>query len=372
MDRHLHIVSYAVPYPPDYGGIIDVFYRIKSLSQLGIKIHLHCYEYRGYRSKELEDLCYSVQYYPRKIGLFYQFSLLPYVIRTRQNKDLLANLMDFDAPVLFDGLHTSYGIDSSGLKNRRKVIRAHNIEHAYYVILGKGEKNLWKKIYFYVEAFRLEKYEKIMRFTDKVACVSLKEHEYFSKKYNNSVFIPSSHHFFEIESLEGSGDFALFHGNLMINENSQVAEWLIKNVAPSLKFPLYIAGKNPPESLLKLCANSSNCKIVANPDDKTMHSLIRNAHIHLLPVFESCGLRLKLLYALYAGRHCIVNKAMTDGTTLTPLCEAANSADEMIETANRLFLIPFTKEQSLTRKAYLEENYSNISNAKKMIALLFD
>ena len=30
-DPELNIVSFDVPYPPDYGGVIDVFYKIKEL-----------------------------------------------------------------------------------------------------------------------------------------------------------------------------------------------------------------------------------------------------------------------------------------------------------------------------------------------------
>ena len=41
----LHIISFDVPYPPDYGGAIDVFYKLKALNQEGVKIHLHCFEY---------------------------------------------------------------------------------------------------------------------------------------------------------------------------------------------------------------------------------------------------------------------------------------------------------------------------------------
>ncbi|MCX6283192.1 MAG: mannosyltransferase, partial [Bacteroidetes bacterium] len=44
MEQHLHIVSFDIPYPPDYGGVIDVYYKIKTLSEAGVKIHLHCFE----------------------------------------------------------------------------------------------------------------------------------------------------------------------------------------------------------------------------------------------------------------------------------------------------------------------------------------
>jgi hypothetical protein len=372
VEKHLHIVSYAIPYPPDYGGIIDVFYRIKSLHQLGIKIHLHCYEYRGEKNKELESMCYSIHYYPRKLGLRYQFSLLPYIISSRSDNDLLKNLAEFDAPILFDGLHSTYGIESLALYNRKKVVRAHNVEHLYYRILGKVEKNLWKKVYFYMESVRLKRYERVMRLANNIACLSLKDHHYFTKIYGNSVFIPCSHRFFDIESKEGFGSYIIFHGNLMVNENLAVAEWLVKNVAPKISYPFYIAGKGPSESFVNLCSNYPNIKLIADPDDAAMQQLIMDAHIHLLPVSESCGLKLKLLYALYSGRHCLVNDIMTEGTTLAPLCEIANTAGDMVVAINKLFQVPFTDKQRRERKEMLAENYSNIENAKKLIRLLFE
>ena len=33
----VHIVSFNVPYPADYGGVIDVFYKLKSLHSLRCK-----------------------------------------------------------------------------------------------------------------------------------------------------------------------------------------------------------------------------------------------------------------------------------------------------------------------------------------------
>ena len=32
MEKHLHIVAFNVPLPANYGGVIDVFYRLKALS----------------------------------------------------------------------------------------------------------------------------------------------------------------------------------------------------------------------------------------------------------------------------------------------------------------------------------------------------
>ena len=70
MERRLHIVSFDVPYPADYGGVIDVYYKIKALADQGVSIILHCYQYGRPEQKELEGLCEKVYYYPRLLKAF--------------------------------------------------------------------------------------------------------------------------------------------------------------------------------------------------------------------------------------------------------------------------------------------------------------
>src|ERR1700759_4192489 len=104
--KYLHIVSFNVPYPPDYGGVIDVYYKIKALHDLGIKIHLHCFHYGREQSVELEEICHSVQYYERKKFYKALYSSVPYIVGSRQSGELLDNLSSDEHPVLFEGLHT--------------------------------------------------------------------------------------------------------------------------------------------------------------------------------------------------------------------------------------------------------------------------
>ncbi len=33
VEQHLHIISFDVPAPPDYGGVIDVYYKAKALAE---------------------------------------------------------------------------------------------------------------------------------------------------------------------------------------------------------------------------------------------------------------------------------------------------------------------------------------------------
>jgi hypothetical protein len=53
----LNIICFDVPFPADYGGAIEEFYKIKSLHAAGVKIYLHCFVYSGRtKQKELENI----------------------------------------------------------------------------------------------------------------------------------------------------------------------------------------------------------------------------------------------------------------------------------------------------------------------------
>ncbi|HXB41966.1 MAG TPA: glycosyltransferase family 1 protein, partial [Bacteroidia bacterium] len=86
MENSLHIVSFDVPFPANYGGVIDVFYKLVNLYKAGIKITLHCYEYGRGEQKELEKYCQKVYYYKRKTSFLKQLSPVPYIIKSRTSE----------------------------------------------------------------------------------------------------------------------------------------------------------------------------------------------------------------------------------------------------------------------------------------------
>ena len=48
--KRLHIICFDIPFPPSYGGVIPVFYRIKALNKLGVWVILHCF-YKGVKGE---------------------------------------------------------------------------------------------------------------------------------------------------------------------------------------------------------------------------------------------------------------------------------------------------------------------------------
>ena len=203
--------------------------------------------------------------------------------------------------------------------------------------------------------------------------VSKTDAEYLQERFKTSrvIYLPSFHPNDEFSVLPGRGDYALYHGKLSVTENYQAAEYLITKLFAGSNHQLSVAGLEPPDHLQNLIKLHSNIKLIANPDDKTMFGLIQNAQVNILVTFQETGLKLKLLNTLFKGRFCLVNRAMVAGTGLESLCEIAEGATALQEKLAELFTKDFDMSEVNRRREMLAGNYSNTSNAEKLISLIF-
>lgn len=372
MQSHLHIISFDIPYPANYGGAIDVFHKIRCLHAQGIKVILHCFEYGDRKSSpELEQLCEKVYYYKRDTSLSNQLSLLPFNVKSRISNELKQNLLKDNYPILFEVLHTCYLLNDPDFKNRKKLFRHSNIEHDYFLELAKGEKSFFKKIYLRVEAFKLKRFEKQITYADCILSVSEADLNYFKKTYPNtpSIYLPSFHQFDELQCKTGKGDFILYHGNLSISENYNAALWLIQNVFSKTTHPVIIAGLNPPSHLVETIKKHSHISLKQNCSELEMQALIEEAQIHCLYTEQATGLKLKLLNVLFSGRFVIANTNMLVGTSLNNACQISNTPQQYIDTINQFFTKEFSKEDIEKRKSIVA-SMNNQEKTKQLISLL--
>jgi hypothetical protein len=374
-DLHLHIIAFDIPYPPTYGGVIDLFYQIKALSEAGVRVHLHAFEYgKGKRSKELEKLCYQVNYYSRKTGLISAFGSKPYITASRKSALLIKELLKDDYPILFEGLHSCYYINDKRLDERLKLVRTTNIEHRYYANLALAERNIFKKIYFLIASLKLWYYQEVIRYANIILPVSDTDATYFQKIFPSTKVhtLPCFHANQWTTNERGGGNYVLFHGNMEVAENERAAVYLLKNVMNDIDYPFIIAGNAPSKRLLHIARNYPNVTIEASPNEKTMADLIRNAHINLLITFQATGLKLKLLNALYNGSSVLVNSKMLHGTGLDELCYVADSAIEMKTNVEILINSEYHSAKEKKNINILIEKYDNTKNAIDLIKLIQD
>lgn len=373
MDKHLHIVCLDVPWPADYGGVVDLFYKISSLHALGVKIHLHCFTKDRQPQEELNKYCSSVNYYQRRKNLG-SFSLtVPLIVSSRINNDLLQNLRKDDHPILLEGIHCTYLLKTGKLDGRKVIVRLHNAEFEYYRQLAKHESSWFKKLYYLHESGLLSQYENALSDKATFLAVSEQDIKIYREKFNVKkihylpVFLP----YHKASGENGKGTFSLYHGNLAINENEEAAVWLLENVFNKIDLPFVIAGKSPSKKLQQLSKAQLNTCLVADPSEAEMQDMIHKAHIHVLPSFNNTGIKLKLLNAVFNGRHCLVNKAAVEGSGLEPYCQLASDADAFISKLKELYELPFSVHQTALRQQLLETVYNNEANARRLITFLW-
>lgn len=228
---------------------------------------------------------------------------------------------------------------------------------------------MWRKLFLRSEATKLKRYEPILQGADHILGIAKHETAYFKSTYGSGIFIPAFHRFEEVNSLPGSGDYILFHGNLGVAENSEIFLKLASGVLSRTNYPVIVAGKNPSERFRKKVARYPKIKLVANPTDQELDELILNAQVNLLQTYQATGIKLKLLHALFLGRHCLVNNHMVEGTGLDQLCTLVNSKEEFFLKLDELMALPFNEEQIRIRKKALKE-FSNRAGAEKILRLL--
>ena len=373
MNKTLHIICHDVPWPADYGGVVDLYYKIKALHEEGIKIKLHCFEYGRGRQNELHKYCEEVSYYERTRGWKAVSLSTPYIVKSRANPLLLENLLKDEHPVLMEGIHCTAFLKPLLERNRKVFLRLHNVEFLYYSQLFQSEKNLFNKLYFLNESIFLGQYERKLPNQLPILAVSNNDAIFYREELDkrSTAFLPVFVPYSDITSLEGIGTFCLYHGNLSVAENEKAVLWMLNKVFPLAKVPFIIAGKNPSGRLIRKAALNKNVRLVSNPPDDVLNDLISNAQIHVLPSFNTTGIKLKLINALYNGRHCVVNDEAVEGSGLEDACHIGTTSQAIASIITQLYHHPFGKEEINLRKKLLGQIFNNKVNARQLIQLIW-
>lgn len=330
MSTRLHIISFDVPYPTDYGGVIDVFNRLKALHQAGFEITLHCFDYGRGLQPELDIYTSKVYYYKRKSKTLNILKKDPMIVASRSSESLLKNLLKNDDPIFFEGQHTTGLLGHPKLKNRKKLVRLHNIEHEYYDGLSKTFSFGYKKVFFKTEARKLKKHECVLFHADALLCLHPDDVNYYQRLHKSVHLLPPVFDLHQPEFSTSKEDYVLFHGNLSVGENIEAVEWIMNEVVCHSDVKFYFAGKNPSNELKKRVEQYENCKTIANPSVEELDKLMNAAKAHLLITFRPSGIKLKLLNALSTSSPVICNTEMAAGTFLNEYCVITNNSKQIL------------------------------------------
>lgn len=337
---------------------------------MGLEIYLHTFEYGRGKPKELSAYCKKIFYYNRDSSMLAIISKTPYIVGSRSSNNLITNLKKIKAPILFEGLHTTFPLTVENFSDRKVVVRAHNIEHLYYKGLSNSEKRIDKKVFFKWQVNKLKRYQKILNKADKILTISPSEQVYFSEMFDyKAEYIPVFHQNTAIKQLSRKGDGALYHGDLRVADNKRAVQYLME-IFKKIDYPLVIASSFNNRSILKEIAKYKHISFIQIKDQEHLLQLMEKAHINVLPTFQKTGIKLKLINTLYNGRFCVVTPQMVEDTGLEDLCEVANTKEDFRKKVKDLmerdYHIQIVKQRE---KALL--SFDTRSSAKKIIDIIY-
>lgn len=377
-----------MPWPADYGGVIDIYYRLLALHKAGVHITLHCFTYGRDQAPELENCCDQVFYYRRNMSPWQHLRKTPFVAASRDNDSLTHRLMQDDAPILIEGLHgcellrrIRQAETTKPGSHRTILVRAHNVEADYYHLLARSERNPIRKSYLSMEACKLRHYEPILQLADAVLAITDADADIFRKMGCPKVLtIPP---FIPLEQKESTvlaslptpntiphAPYILYHADLSIPDNEWAVRWLQGKVMHYVDYPFVVAGRNPHGPLRNYLSRYPNTTLIVSPSQEEMEALIAGAQCTVLLTQQPTGLKLKLVNSLVLGQHCIVNSAMVAGTNLADCCHVADSAEEIRQKMEELMHTPFDEEQRQRRQSQLARHLNPVDAIQQLVQLI--
>lgn len=215
-------------------------------------------------------------------------------------------------------------IETIKSKKIKVLLQEHNSEYLIFKRYAQQEKNMLKKLFAYIEAYRVKEYEKkISALADYVLCVS-------SHDIDRLVDIGVDRHKLKLirsvgdESLlkkedlvfENTEESLLFIGTLSWEPNIDGLIWFIKNAWDKLKnrrenIKFYIVGKNPPERLIEVVAQHND--IVLTGYVENLEEYYEKCRVFISPLRFGSGIKIKNINALYRGIPVVTTSVGAEG-----------------------------------------------------------
>jgi polysaccharide biosynthesis protein PslH len=354
--------SHFVPFPPRGGNLQRSFNLIRQASQFH-EVHLIALNLQGeppdqlrrYET-ELKQYCQSIELcelpFPWRGRRWWAEAMssplfkAPFSCRALFSRPILARWKQLlnahaDALLHFDSIDLALYADSAN--GFRKVLNHHNCESAMTYRQAGNERNPLRKKYMQLQATKLADSERSL-------CAAFDVNTVVSDQDRKllQVIQPNGHyhvvengvdiHHFVPSIAKVESRSAIFTGWLGWGPNISAMNFVVGRVWPEVKerYPdarLYLAGKNPPEHVLRWSKEDSSITVVPNPED--MRPWLARAAVCICPILEGGGTRLKILDAMAMGKPMVSTTIGCEGLRVTH-GENILVADTPREFSNRL------------------------------------
>ena len=386
----LLVISPDFPYPPNHGGRVDMWERLKVLSRLAEVDLIACTKEMPDKDHvaHVENHVSRLHVLVRQLGIKNVIGLTPYQVKTR---DALKNIKlnkEYDV-VILEGEYVGAAMQNKALSNAQFLLRIHNDEPLFFSNLAKAASGP-KKLYYLTETIKFKYYcQYLQKKVDALLYIS--REEFLKAAKDDSVrkgvpafWLPAGVKL-EMKSqqnfsawMEKRKPYVLFVSSLFMPNNTWGISWYIKNVHPLVKkecpgYKLIIAGntggKNITELLDVPVSEKASIELEANPTDQYLRQLYNKCMVFVAPIFHGAGVKLKIINALIEGMPVVTTPKGSEGSGLLHqrhLLEAERPDDFASQIIKCLKRPQYAHSLAISAQEFIESRYNQEENLKKI------
>jgi sugar transferase (PEP-CTERM/EpsH1 system associated) len=340
-------LSHFVPYPPK-GGCFQRSYNLMKEAAKKHEVHLvtlrhtdrstHPVSEVAKAKGELEKFCRQVWiididsfstwgFY--SLALKSLFSVDPMTVNLFKSKEMHDLVRTLAGQVRFDVVHfdtislAEYFLDIVGIP---KFLTHHGVESFMIRRRAANEPNPLKKIYLYLEAYKLRKYERkhCGRFTMNIM-VSEDDQRMLEAIAPSSRFAVVENgvdvDFFSPKESHDITNRLIFAGRLDQYSNMDAILHFCTDVWPLIReknpeMRITIIGNHPPQKLREIAKGDGNIEVLGYVDD--VRPFFREATVSVCPIRDGGGTRIKILDAMAMGMPIVSTTIGCEGLEVNP------------------------------------------------------
>lgn len=332
------IIDEWIPLPLESGKKIRTFNLIKKLANLHEIVYLayvniftderkiEVLKENGIRVISINDnrvKKWTIYYYLKIVKNI--FSNKPFSTGYHIKKELIDKLietMPIEKPDLVHCEWTNLAPILEYIKDKPKVIAAHNIESDIWYRLAKATNNPLKKIIARNQATKIEELEKEWYpMVDHCIAVSQKDAEII-KSYggvatvvDNGVDVQYYSEYINHKKLDFNNKL-IYVSSLDTFSNQDAVEYFMKDIFPIITasnpdIEFWIVGKDPPRKISEYGIVDKRIKVTGKVED--VREYIKKSAISIVPLRIGGGSRLKILEAMAMGKPVISTSIGAEG-----------------------------------------------------------
>lgn len=372
------------PYPPDHGHHIRTYNILKQLARenniffIGFAKRPDELKYK----KHLEQFCKSVDIFLTPGGrnrwylilsLFANlFSPKPFAVKRFYRKEaknrILQILNENDVNLVhFDMLHLGMYYDY--INSVPKILVNHNVESLRLARLIKVQKNVFIKLYLYVQYLKLIYFEKKMcpKF-DRCIVVSDTDKEILKKicSKDNFEIVPNGVdiEYFKPNNVKLKFNSLVWAGGMGDPYNKDAVDYFLEEIFPIIhsEIPdvqMNFIGPSPTDKLIKLAQNYPNIKVTGYVDD--IRPYVAESSIFVAPLRSGSGTKIKVLNAMAQGKAVVTTSVGAEGINVENKKNIIISDDPKEFAENMIYLLKnpeVAKKMGEYGRNLIENNYA--------------